>query len=167
MEELSEVIKKRILEAFRDTPYPGDENLVADQSGYDPESREVAKAFRGKDWRNVSAEMVREYACALPLFTPVAFRYYLPAYMYVCASSYYDLGVALNSVIFNLTPPKEPGDRVWDFFWARVQKFNESERNAIKAFLHLIHQYECADWATSGMEPPENRMGPVLDFWSE
>lgn len=161
------VVKTKILDAFGATPYPGDEDLVADQSGYDPECTEIASAFKGKDWKDVSVEMLRKHKEALPLFTPAAFRYYLPAYMTGCADSYYDVDVALDSVLFNLTPPKPRSGWEWDFFWARAQQFNERERDAIRSFLELMDQYERADWASEGMEPPGDRVAPALDFWAE
>ena len=167
MAELADAVKMRILEAFRLTPYPADDDLVTDQSGHDPESMEIASAFKGKDWKDVSMEMLHEHADSLPLFTPTAFRYYLPAYMIGCIDSYYDLDVTLDGVLFNLTPPKERSGQEWDFFWARAQVFNEQEREAIRSFLELMDQYERADWASEGMEPPEDRVGPALAFWAE
>lgn len=160
------IVKTKILEAFSTTSYPGDENLVADGSGYDPECREIASAFVGKDWRKISVETLRIYAEALPLFTPVAFQYYLPAYMIGCVDSYYGVDVALDSVLFNLTPPEDRSGWEWDHFWARVKLFSEREREAIRSFLELMEQYEVRDWTSEGIEPPENRVKPALDFWS-
>lgn len=165
MAESADTIKAKIREAFEDAPYPGDESLVADQSDYDPESRVIANAFKGKDWRDVSLEMLRNHADALPLFTPAAFRYYLPAYMIGCVDSYYDLNVAPGAVLFNLTPPKQRNEWEWDFFWVRAQQFNEHEKGVIKSFLALMDLYERADWASQGMEPPKDRVGPALEFW--
>ena len=167
MAKFADAVKTRILEAFRATPYPGDEDLVTDQSGYDSESREIASAFKGKNWKDISLKMLREHADALPFFTLTAFRYYLPAYMIGCVDSYYDVDVALDSVLFNLTPPKERSGWEWDFFYARAQRFNEQEREAIRSFLDLMDQYGYADWASEGMEPPEARVEPALAFWAE
>jgi len=167
MAQLQRVTKAKILEAFKTTLYPGDEDLVADQSDYDPECMEIMSAFKGKDWTDVSVEMLRKYKEALPLFTPAAFRYYLPAYMSGCVDAYYDVDVALDSVLFNLTPPKSRSGWEWDFFWVRAQQFSEQERDAIRSFLELMAQYERADWAVEGMEPPGDRVGPALNFWRE
>lgn len=167
MSQLQRVVKAKILEAFGATPYPGDENLVVDQSGYDPECIEIVTAFTGKDWKDVSVEMLRKHKEALPLFTAAAFRYYLPAYMSGCADAYHDVDVALDSVLFNLAPPEPRSGWEWDFFWVRVQQFSELEREAIRSFLELMDEYERADWASEGMEPPEDRVGPALNFWTE
>jgi hypothetical protein len=44
-------LKDHIRRAFQDVPYPGNDNLVSDSTGYDPESAGIAVALRGKDWR--------------------------------------------------------------------------------------------------------------------
>jgi hypothetical protein len=162
---LQHSVNTKILEAFGATHYPGDKNLVTDQSGYDPECREVLRAFKGKDWKNVSVEMVRKYKDALPLFTPAAFQYYLPAYMIACLDSYYDVDTALDSVLFNLTPQESRRGWQWDFFRVRAQQFSERERDAIRSFLELMDQYERADWASEGKEPPGNGVKAAIDFW--
>ena len=166
-ERSADAVKAKVREAFDASPYPGNENLVVDQSGHDPEGMAIASAFRGKGWEDVSVEMLRSHADALPLFTPAAFRYYLPAYMIGAIDHYYDLDVALDGVLFNLTPPKERSGWEWDFFWARAQQFEESEREAIRSFLELMDRYEHADWASEGMEQPGDRVGPALGFWAE
>jgi hypothetical protein len=160
-----DAVKRRLLEGFSATPYPGDEHLVAVQDGTDPECREIESAFKGKDWRDVSVEMVRDHKDALPLFTPAAFRYYLPAYMIGCVESPREVDVALDSVLFNLTPPKKHSGWQWDRFWARAQQFDEHEREAIRSFLELMEQDEIEDWASAGMKPPKSRVKSALAYW--
>ena len=164
--QLQGVVKREILEAFEATPYPGDEHIVINQSGNDSEYRDILSAINSKAWQDVSVEMVRNHAAeALIFLTPTAFRYYLPAYMIGCVEAYYDVDIALDSVLFNLTPPKERSGWEWDFFWVRVQQFNEHEKKAITLFLELMKQYEIDDWASAGLEPPENRVTSALNFW--
>ena len=162
-----DVIKAAILDAFQEVPYPGDDLLVVDNSGRDPECREIATAFRGRDWRTVSLQTLRENAEALPLLSPSAFRYYLPAYMIGCAEAYYDLDVVPDSVVFHLTPPKERMGWEWEFFWSRVQDFTAAQRHAIRLFLELMEHYECCDWASEDMAPPEDGAKFAVEFWKQ
>ena len=164
MNERADSTKERLMAAFAETPYPGNENLVI---GGDPECRRVASAFEGKNWKEVTAEMLRTYGDALPLLTPAAFRYYLPAYMTGCVDAYYDVDVALDGVIFNLTPPPRRSGWRWDHFWTRVQQFDDKERAAIVSFLRLMQQYDDADWASEGKKPPMDRVAGGLAFWTE
>lgn len=161
-----DAVKRRLLEGFSATPYPGDEHLVTVQGGTDPERRELERAFKGKDWRDVSVEMVRDHKEALPLFTPAAFRYYLPAYMAGCVESPREVDVALDSVLFMLTPPTQQSGWQWERFRARAEQFDEREREAIRSVLELMEQDEIEDWASAGMKPPESRVGSALAYWS-
>ncbi|MDA1273064.1 MAG: hypothetical protein O2960_03280 [Verrucomicrobia bacterium] len=161
------VVKRKILAAFGGAPYPGEDNLVADQSGFDPECTEVASAFGGQKWQDVSIDLVRRFKEALPLFTPEAFAYYLPAYMVACADDYRGVDVAVDSVIFNLTPPEPRSGWQWDFFLARAGRFAVAEADAIVSFLELIQRYEIEDWAHEGKSPPPERLQHPLDFWSQ
>ncbi len=167
MMQSADVVKRKVIEAFAGTPNPGDEKLCADQSGYDPECQEIAAAFKGKQWKDVTVEMVRKYGDALPLFTPAAFRYLLPAYVLAVINSYYDVDVARDGVLFNLTPPKKQDGWEWDFFWTRAQKFNQREADAISSFLELMKEYEIIDWASEGLQPPKGQVERALDFWNE
>src|SRR4051812_8361468 len=127
-----DAVKRKLFEGFSLTPYPGDEQLVTVRDDPDPERQEVETAFKGKDWKDVSVGMVRDYKDALPLFTPVAFRYYLPAYMTGCVDCPREVDVALDSTLVSLTPPKRRSGWQWDRFWARAQQFDEHERDAIR-----------------------------------
>jgi hypothetical protein len=167
MKELEDTVRTKVQEAFETTPYPGDEKLVAAGSSYDPESEEIAEVFKGKHWSDVPLGTLREHGTALPLLTPAAFRYYLPSFMIGYIDSYYELDAARDAVLFNLTPPKGRSGAEWNFFWERAQLFNEQEIEAIRAFLTLVERYERADWASEGIEPPEDRVGPAIAFWAD
>jgi hypothetical protein len=163
--KLQQIVKAKILTAFELTPYHGDDTLLVDHNNYDPESEQILNDFKGKNWKDISVEVVRRHKEALSRFTPASFRYYLPSYMIACVDSYYDVDVALDSVLFNLTPPQPRTGWEWNFFWDRAKQFNEQEREAIRSFLELIDHYERADWASEGMEQPVDRVKPALDFW--
>lgn len=161
------IVKVALFAAFADIPYPGDENIVVDQNVFDPECTEIVSAFTGMKWQDVSVEMVLQFKEALPLFTPAAFSFYLPAYMVACVDAYYDVDVALDSVLFNLTPPVSRSGWQWDFFQARVKGFSGPQVDATRSFLTLMNEYELADWASAGKVPPRERIGRAMDFWAQ
>ena len=74
----------RIVEAFADVPYPGDDALT--DSSYGEEPAALRKAFRGRDdWRALDAAFLDQapdgWASALAFFSAPALRFYLPAYL--------------------------------------------------------------------------------------
>lgn len=147
MNSLAQTAKTKIRDAFANAEYPGDDNLVTD-GGCDPGCREIAAAFRGKAWDSISTQMVREYNGALPLLTPAAFRYYLPAYLLGCIDSRQKVDFAWDSVITHLTPPWKS-----EFFTERAEGFMDLQADALVAFLRFVDD---AEWAEDWEPPPKS-----------
>jgi hypothetical protein len=166
MAEKSEEVKARILSAFAATPHPAEGNLVADQSGWDPECREIARDFDGKHWRDVPEELVLAHLQALPLFTPAAFRHYLPAYMMVSLERGEAADTVREFVIANLMPPRRPMGWRAGFFRARAEQFSSAERESIESFLEFMEERRHAEWSSQGLEPPKSGIKKAIEYWS-
>jgi hypothetical protein len=166
MAERMEEVKTKILNAFAATPHPGERNLVADQSGWDPECRELGRDFDGKNWRDVTAELVFAHSQGLPLFTPVAYRHYLPAYLMVSLERGEAADTVRDFVVSNLTPPPRPTGWRADFFRMRATQFSAAEREAIRSFLELMEERRHAEWSSQGVEPPTSGIKAAIDYWS-
>src|SRR4051794_32006983 len=78
-----DMVNLRIHEAFGDLPYPGDDRIVSDNTGYDLESERVKNSVKGCHWCDVSFDTLSRLREALPLMSPEGFRFYLPAYMVI------------------------------------------------------------------------------------
>lgn len=77
-DETIKLFKYRAQATFMDVPQPDDDNIVGHKC-YECET--VRRDFSGKKWGEVSAEIVKRNYDKLPLFTPEAFHFYLPAYL--------------------------------------------------------------------------------------
>jgi hypothetical protein len=75
----AEPIVRQIQEAFGDTPYPGDGNLVDSLQGDEP--AECALELRGVRWQNAHPELLAANYTALSFLTAEGLRYFLPAYL--------------------------------------------------------------------------------------
>ncbi len=141
---LNHIIARQIEDAFADTPYPGDARIV--KSGQAGE--EVRQAFRGKSWQHLSVNQLTYHHVDLPVLTPEAFRFYLPAFMTAVLQHHDHVGTMPINVIHSLTPPDanmvsqlvekqldtQKYEKVQDFL-ARVSAFTGKERAAIRVFL--------------------------------
>lgn len=159
MSSLAQTARTKIREAFGGSEYPGDDNLVRD-SGHDPECRELAAAFRGKAWESISTQMIRGHKDAFPLFTPAAFRYYLPAYLLGCIDARSEVDVAWDSVIFHLAPPSKSVR-----FTERAEGFTDLQADALVSFLELV---DAAGWVEDWEPPPKSqaaRARRALEYW--
>lgn len=181
MAEPETVVRATIRKAFARTPYPGDEKLVVAGAGEDPECDQIAESFRGKMWRKLPAGVIRGFADSLPLFTPAAFRYYLPAYMLASlgpdeepapmrklvpgrapdtAFEWYDV---VNFVLFRLTLPESPEDS--EYFLARARQFSGEERKAIARYLELIAERKEMNRDGEEPKPERNEIARAVRFW--
>lgn len=139
----AENLRLEIEAAFADTKYPGDDRLVYDNSGYHLECNEIAAAFRGKDWRELSVEMLRYHAQSLAFMTPEAYRFYLPAYLIAAALHYDEADIIPDAVVFNLIPPSE--DWLFHMYRQKMQGLTAAQRRAIRSWLQFLKEHHGED----------------------
>lgn len=138
-------LRARITDAFDDVPHPGDDALVTGDVSYDPEYREVARAFSGKTWHLLSRAFVRAHADALPLLTAAAFRHFLPAYLLACLETGPDLDTTPLNVLSSLTPPDDSDSAARSRFSQRVAAFSEQESRAIRTYLEAAETEDASN----------------------
>lgn len=123
---------ERIERTFAGVPYPGDDRIVENVA--DLESSNLRKRFLGKHWSTLPLETLMDERSALPLLTPEAFRFFLPAYLHASVVHPDEVDVIPESVIFNLTPPQQKG-QIADWFREVVTGFTPPQRETIRAFM--------------------------------
>jgi hypothetical protein len=145
-------LRQQIESAFADVEYPGDDRLVSDTSGYDLECNDVAALFKGKHWKDVSLETLLSHSGALPLLTPEAYRFYLPAYLLAGSLRYEDADVVPYDVVSSLPRAPDPElDTLFDSshqFERRRKKMEALtplQRQAVKSFLEFLKKYHADD----------------------
>lgn len=102
-EELIIIIKS----AFSNEEYPGDMNIVYDNSGKHLECTEIREIFKGKTWQSLPGNFIFEQRFSLPFFSKEGFKYYLPAFMIYAIKDFYGSDTLPDSIISNLTLPIE------------------------------------------------------------
>jgi hypothetical protein len=128
-------LKQTIETAFKDVPYPGDNNIT--RCPYHcSECRRIAEFFKGKTWEGHTIEELRNYHVALSLFTPEAFHYFLPAFMLVSMVSYERGDVIPDAIRFHF----EYSQEVQGHFPLRMSKLSEDQREAIIDYLVLMER---------------------------
>jgi len=170
-------VSLRIRTAFLPASSPADDPIVLALPGDDPECDQILKAFGGRDWKEVSSETVRKFADALPLFTPAAFRYYLPAYMLASLEegggepfsnaepdSGFDNGDVMDFVLFRLTLPEAVED--CSYFLERAQQFSGRERGAIARYLETVAERKKTEWAGEELALQREEIARAIRFWA-
>ncbi len=106
----SEVVVKKINESFQSLEYPGDLNIVYDNTGNHLECMEVQEAFRGKHWSEVNHEVLLRQKAGLFFMTPAAFRFYFPAYLLFVVQAFDQSDALPETTVQCLTLPVEADD---------------------------------------------------------
>src|SRR2546427_667355 len=102
----SETFLHHIDEAFSQMPYPGDEHIVYDNSGFYLDCEEIKDALKGLHWRDVPIETLDRLRDFLPLFSPEGYRFYLPAYLRLSIVDFRRADIVPHNVISSLTLPQ-------------------------------------------------------------
>lgn len=148
-------LRQEIALAFATTARPGQDDLVSHACR---ECDQIVSMFRDRRWTEIPASQVREHSLALPLLTPAAHRYFLPAYLLcgledvaegerrggmppgdVCEFLVSDLACSWDAASAELA----------EWWLARVAVFSTRETLAIVRFLGLVE--DCFADATCGL----------------
>lgn len=96
-----------ITAAFHEEPYPGDENIVYDNTGTHSECEEIREAFKGHRWQQVPDEVLSMENTGLSCMSEQGFKYYLPAFMCALLRDRTIVGGGIDMVILMLKLPTE------------------------------------------------------------
>jgi hypothetical protein len=103
----SSIVLEKLTSSFQTLPYPGDLNLVYDNTGYHLECVDIQQAFAGKHWSELSQETLIRESSALAFLTPEAFRFYLPAYLSNVVREFDESDALPEISVYYLTLPVE------------------------------------------------------------
>src|SRR6266478_5592835 len=101
-------IQQSIESAFADVPYPGD-HRIADPKDC-PECDDVREHFRGASWRGHTVAELLQFQSVLPLFTPAALQYFLPAFMLVSLGAWSEADMIPFSILQMCLPSQPDAD---------------------------------------------------------
>lgn len=127
-------VRESIESAFADVPYPGDDRIADHQDC--PECDDVRQHFRGATWCGHTVAELQQYQSVLPLFTPAALQYFLPAYMLVSLDAWSEADMIPFSILQMCLPPRSDTDAgLHRYHDERFSIFTPSQRAAIAAYL--------------------------------
>jgi hypothetical protein len=124
-----ERVKKLVLEAFNSVPKP--EHIAAHDCD---ECKELSKDLKDRDWHDLEPELIDFVAWEMPLLTPEASRYFLPATIIKCLDEWLD---PYSSDIFPSTIMALVPSLAYNHEWERY-RFNTDQHHAIHEFLKLV-----------------------------
>ncbi|PYQ65480.1 MAG: hypothetical protein DMF53_05465 [Acidobacteria bacterium] len=156
-DKIAALLLERLEAAFGDLPVPDDEHLVPDSSGYDLERNQVQAKFRGRHWRSLSPADLAGEADSLALFTPEAFRFFLPAYVRASVLDYERADLIPMVVVWALARPGDPG--LLSYFQSRIGALDLPQRKALKEFLSFLRERHGEDFLSGELDQAEEALG--------
>src|SRR5215471_13275130 len=127
-------IYETIESAFADVPYPGDDRIADHQNC--PECDDVREHFRGATWHGHTVGELQQYQSVLPLFTPQALQYFLPAFMLVSLGAWREADDIPFSILYLCLPSDTSEDAgLQQHRRERYAIFTPRQREAIAAYL--------------------------------
>lgn len=127
-------VRESIESAFAEVPYPGDDRITDHKNC--PECDDVAEHFRGATWRGHTVAELQQYQSVLPLFTPEALQYFLPAFMLVSLGAWQEADDIPFSIMYMCLPSAPDEDAALHRHTEeRFLVFTRSQREAIAAYL--------------------------------
>jgi hypothetical protein len=158
MSNAQDKVAQQIEAAFAHAEYPGDSNIAYDQSGGHLECNQVARRFRAKQWKNLKIEFLRRNADAVFFFTPMAYAYFLPAFLLASIRDPSHADVIPGNLVVSLSPSLSRAEP--EQFLNRAENLTVPQRRAVAQFLnHLATEHAAAF-------PLGDPTIALDDFWS-
>lgn len=92
--------------------------------------------FSGKKWWEINGELVEENSGQLPLFTPIAYYYFLPAYILNALSKFNDDGFVLEYLIYSWGYSSDPHSV--EYYAERRAVLNDEQREVVREVLRTV-----------------------------
>lgn len=138
-QEQLENLKQKIIKAFEGVPFP--QGIIALHEC--EECREVRKTFANKNWKTIEPEILEENFGIIPLFSPEAFHFFLPAFLIYSLEHFSDNDTTCEYTIYAVTPSKETAVKNAIDYWRRkFENFSPEQLNCIYTFLDFVKEDE-------------------------
>ena len=128
--EQLEQLRQTILVTFPMTDPPAHNEITSHPCD---ECAEVASDFSGVKWWSADPAVIDENFDDLPLFTPLAYRYYLPAFLLRALETFDPDNLVTQFCLFDLS-----GDPHDDWYRKRIELLTSDEAAIAVTFLRYI-----------------------------
>jgi hypothetical protein len=131
-----EELRQRILATFPKADPPMPEKITSHPC---EECAGVTEDFCGVSWWSADNTLIDENFDDLPLFTPEAYHYYLPAFLLRALDTFDPDNLVAQFCVYDLSP-KETAEDPW--FRRRLNQFTPDEVSVIATFLEYVRADE-------------------------
>lgn len=131
---------REIEEAWSGVAYPGDANIFT-RTSYDDE--DITRYFSGTTWKGHATCDLRAHASAISVFfTPVAYQYWLPAYLTAAVNEPDELSQGIDSILYSMDSTNLRGPEACD---ERLAVLTGTQKNALLHVLEFVLGEDCVE----------------------
>ena len=102
-----QALTQAICHAFSAGSYPGDTNLVYNNSDEHWDCKATREAFKGKQWQELDNDFIFNERDRIFFLSKEGFRYYLPAFLIALVNNFYEMDTLCDIITGKLTLPAE------------------------------------------------------------
>ncbi len=133
-----EHLKREIFKVFGEVEQPAEDNMISHEC---EECDAVKNDFAGVNWKDAGGELLERNHDKIPLFSPAAFNYFLPAFLMYVVDNFDSHSTVGEFTIYALAPGKRWNQDDMETYWSeRFGLFSDEQMNVIYSFLKLAKE---------------------------
>src|SRR5664279_1983181 len=131
-------LKEALRASFSAASLPAQEDVAPHDC---KECRAIREAFAGRTWESLRPHEVEQRFDSLPMLSPSAFHYYLPAYLIYSLEHFKGDSLVCQFTIYAVAPNDGDDETRFQLWWReRMRKFTPEQFTLLERFLDLVSQ---------------------------
>jgi hypothetical protein len=154
--ERIEALKLAIRNRFPGTPTPVEEDIATHDCR---ECLAIRATFAGRTWDSLRPSELEARFDSLPMLSPNAFKYYLPAYLTHSLENLSPDCLVCQFTIYAIAPDDDAKEAEFVDWWReRLSLFTAEQFEVLTRFLEHARQHEAFDEFTPSLEHSNERL---------
>jgi len=133
MQDRIAALKEKIKLAFAEVPPPPVDGII---EHFCDDCFKLQDAFKGKNWRTLDKQLIERYFSKLPLFSPRALHYFLPAYLLHALCDFQEFSLVAQFTGYSLLPDHDVEYEMWQK--ERYGIFDEGQMAVMLEYVDLL-----------------------------
>ncbi len=143
-------------QAFDDKPPPAE--IVTHEC---EDCERLSADFHSVAWRDLPEELIEKHYSQLPLLSPAAFAYYVPAYLRLALHDFSQDSRVLQFLVYNIAPSNDENP---EWKRERFRHFTREQVDILQEFLQLVVEQDEMRIYFGTLDPERRRLETL---WAE
>jgi hypothetical protein len=151
-----DALRLAIRERFPAIPIPADDDIALHEC---KECLAIRDAFAGRTWDSLQPNELEARFDSLPMLSPSAFKYYLPAYLIDSLERFDPDYLVCQFTIYAVAPDEDPEEAKFIDWWReRLTLFVPQQFEVLVQFVNLARRHEAFHGFIPSLEQANERL---------